>query len=107
MNDYKETWNAMKRGEITEEEFNKRTTAQDKEDEILQEWEGKVNVQKRKAKELINDFIKEKGIDGIIVKNDAGSNQRSVESYIAFNSNQIKNVTNEAPTSNWSITLSG
>lgn len=103
MNDYKETWNAMKRGEITEEEFNKRTTAQDKEDEILQEWEDKVNVQKRKAKELINDFIKEKGIDGIIVKNDVGSNQRSVESYIAFNSNQIKNVTNEAPTSNEDI----
>lgn len=103
MNDYKETWNAMKRGEITEEEFNERTTAQDKEDEILQEWEDKVNVQKRKAKELINDFIKEKGIDGIIVKNDVGSNQRSVESYIAFNSNQIKNVTNEAPTSNEDI----
>lgn len=103
MNDYKETWNAMKRGEITEEEFNERTTAQDKEDEILQEWEDKVNVQKRKAKELINDFIKEKGIDGIIVKNDVGSNQRSVESYIAFNSNQIKNVTNEAPTSSEDI----
>lgn len=103
MNDYKETWNAMKQGEITEEEFNERTTAQDKEDEILQEWEDKTNVQKRKAKELINDFIKEKGIDGIIVKNDVGSNQRSVESYIAFNSNQIKNVTNEAPTSNEDI----
>lgn len=103
MNDYKETWNAMKRGEITEEEFNERTTAQDKEDEILQEWEDKANVQKRKAKELINDFIKEKGIDGIIVKNDVGSNQRSVESYIAFNSNQIKNVTNEAPTSSEDI----
>lgn len=103
MNDYKETWNAMKRGEITEEEFNERTTVQDKEDEILQEWEDKANVQKRKAKELINDFIKEKGIDGIIVKNDVGSNQRSVESYIAFNSNQIKNVTNEAPTSSEDI----
>lgn len=102
MNDYKETWNAMKRGEITEEEYNERT-AQDKEDEILQEWEDKVNVQKRKAKELINDFIKEKGIDGIIVKNDVGSNQRSVESYIVFNSNQIKNVTNENPTSNEDI----
>ena len=103
MNDYKETWNAMKRGEITEEEFNERITTQDKEDEILQEWEDKVNVQKRKAKELINDFVKEKAIDGIIVKNDVGSNQRSVESYIAFNSNQIKNVTNENPTNNEDI----
>lgn len=103
MNDYKETWNAMKRGEITEEEFNERITTQDKEDEILQEWEDKVNVQKRKAKELINDFVKEKAIDGIIVKNDVGSYQRSVESYIAFNSNQIKNVTNENPTNNEDI----
>lgn len=92
---YSELRQLKNEGKITEDEYKKRFYAQQDEMEVLlDEWENKSNVARRAAKELINDYIKNSGYDGIILNHDEGSFGRVIKSYIALNPEQIKSVDN-------------
>lgn len=60
------------------------------------------NVIQDKANEF-TDFLKSKGFDGIIYSAYSYDSNSFITNYIAFNSNQIKNVDNINPTSNEDI----
>jgi len=68
-------------------------------DEILKEWRLENDKVDKKAKTLIDNYLKQSGYDGIHLFEDKGSFGRSVETWIALNANQVKNTSNSAPTS--------
>lgn len=68
-------------------------------DEILKEWRLENDKVDKKAKTLIDNYLKQSGYDGIHLFEDKGSFGRSVETWIALNANQVKNTSNFAPTS--------
>lgn len=76
------------------------------EDKVVEEWTEKSNEVRVKAKERLTEYLKEKGYDGLIIEEDAGSFGRSTKTIIAFNSNQVKSVDNATPTDNPDINLS-
>lgn len=68
-------------------------------EKIIEEW-GKANtVLDKKAKALIDKYLKDNGFDGMFLKEDIGSFGRKVETYIALSPEQVKNADNANPTS--------
>lgn len=94
---YQKLWNAKKNGEISEEEYQK-SISRDALDEIMEEWENKVNEASRNAKALIDDYFKNSNYDGVIVNNDVGSFGRSTKTFIAFENTQVKSATDNIGT---------
>lgn len=95
--EYQKLWNAKKNGEISEEEYQK-SISRDALDEIMEEWENKVNEASRNAKALVDDYFKNSNYDGVIVNNDVGSFGRSTKTFIAFENTQIKSATDNIGT---------
>lgn len=95
--EYQKLWNAKKNGEISEEEYQK-SISRDALDEIMEEWENKVNEASRNAKVLIDDYFKNSNYDGVIVNNDVGSFGRSTKTFIAFENTQVKSATDNIGT---------
>lgn len=75
-------------------------------DEILKEWRAENSKIERKAKALINSYLKKSGFDGIHLFEDKGSFGRKIETWIALSSNQVKNANNENPTTSPDIRFS-
>lgn len=95
--EYQKLWNAKKNGEISEEEYQK-SISRDAIDEIMEEWENKVNEASRNAKALVDDYFKNSNYDGVIVNNDVGSFGRSTKTFIAFENTQVKSATDNIGT---------
>lgn len=95
--EYQKLWNAKKNGEISEEEYQK-SISRDALDEIMEEWENKVNEASRNAKALVDDYFKNSNYDGVIVNNDVGSFGRSTKTFIAFENTQVKSATDNIGT---------
>lgn len=95
--EYQKLWNAKKNGEISEEEYQK-SISRDALDEIMEEWENKVNEASRNAKALVDDYFKNSNYDGVIVNNDVGSFGRSAKTFIAFEDTQVKSATDNIGT---------
>ena len=95
--EYQKLWNAKKNGEISEEEYQKSISG-DALDEIMEEWENKVNEASRNAKALVDDYFKNSNYDGVIVNNDVGSFGRSTKTFIAFENTQVKSATDNIGT---------
>jgi hypothetical protein len=95
--EYQKLWNAKKNGEISEEEYQK-SISRDALDEIMEEWENKVNEASRNAKALIDDYFQNSNYDGVIVNNDVGSFGRSTKTFIAFENTQVKSATDNIGT---------
>ena len=95
--EYQKLWNAKKNGEISEEEYQK-SISRDALDEIMEEWENKVNEASHNAKALIDDYFKNSNYDGVIVNNDVGSFGRSTKTFIAFENTQVKSATDNIGT---------
>lgn len=95
--EYQKLWNAKKNGEISEEEYQK-FISRDALDEIMEEWENKVNEASHNAKALIDDYFKNSNYDGVIVNNDVGSFGRSTKTFIAFENTQVKSATDNIGT---------
>lgn len=75
-------------------------------DELLAKWHTAGDDISASTKDKVNKFFRESGYDGIVLKEDKGSFGRKVETYIAFNPNQVKLTTNENPTSSEDIRYS-
>lgn len=95
--EYQKLWNAKKNGEISEEEYQK-SISRDALDEIMEEWENKVNEASCNAKALVDDYFKNSNYDGVIVNNDVGSFGRSTKTFIAFENTQVKSATDNIGT---------
>mgnify|MGYP002574901203 CR=1 FL=1 len=95
--EYQKLWNAKKNGEISEEEYQK-SISRDALDEIMEEWENKVNEASHNAKALIDNYFKNSNYDGVIVNNDVGSFGRSTKTFIAFENTQVKSATDNIGT---------
>ena len=95
--EYQKLWNAKKNGEISEEEYQK-SISRDALDEIMEEWENKVNEASHNAKALVDDYFKNSNYDGVIVNNDVGSFGRSTKTLIAFENTQVKSATDNIGT---------
>lgn len=63
-------------------------------DVILKEWEEWVQAESTNMRKLITDALIKSEYDGVILKNDEGSFNRNVTSYIAFYPEQIKSIHN-------------
>lgn len=63
-------------------------------DVILKEWEDWVKSAASEMRELMTNALIKSNYDGVILKNDAGSFNRSVTSYIALYPEQIKSIHN-------------
>lgn len=95
--EYQKLWNAKKNGEISEEEYQK-SISRDALDEIMEEWENKVNEASRNSKALVDDYFKNSNYDGVIVNNDVGSFGRSTKTFIAFENTHVKSATDNIGT---------
>lgn len=65
---------------------------------ILDEWEEANTVLDKKAKILIDEYLKDNGYDGVFLLEDQGSFGRKVQTYIALSAEQVKNTDNTNPT---------
>ena len=70
----------------------------DAEDILTEEWIEKADALSLQMKEEITRTLKDNGYDGVILKNDAGSGGRTVETYIALEPTQVKSVTDNKGT---------
>lgn len=108
LKDFMVSWRAEHKGEDSRKlydvpEFNELFDA---EDIIAKEWTSKADELSTKAKEILTRTLVDNGYDGVILHNDVGSFGRSTDAYIALNPEQVKNVTNKAPTRNSDIRYS-
>ena len=78
----------------------------EEEQKILDEWSNAYDVRAAEVKEKVDEYLKSQGYDGVHILNDQGSFGRRVETYIAFNANQVKNTDNANPTKNKDIRYS-
>lgn len=102
LKDFMVSWRAEHKGEDSRKlydvpEFNELFDA---EDIIAEEWASKADELSTKAKGILTRTLVDNGYDGVILHNDVGSFGRSTDAYIALNPEQVKNVTNKAPTRN-------
>ena len=70
----------------------------DAEDLLTEEWIEKADDLSLQMKEEITKTLKDNDYDGVILKNDAGSGGRTVETYIALEPTQVKSATNNIGT---------
>ena len=102
LKDFMVSWRAEHKGEDSRKlydvpEFNELFDA---EDIIAEEWTSKADELSTKAKGILTRTLVDNGYDGVILHSDVGSFGRSTDAYIALNPEQVKNVTNKAPTRN-------
>lgn len=102
---YKQLFQNFKEKKITSKEF-KDGIENTQTKRILNEWTNASDNARLEAKLLIDEYFADSDYDGMIVIHDTGSFGRSVSSYIAFHSNQIKNVDNKNPTADDDIRFS-
>lgn len=100
LKDFMVSWRAEHKGEDSRKlydvpEFNELFDA---EDIIAEEWTSKADELSTKAKGILTRTLVDNGYDGVILHNDVGSFGRSTDAYIALKPEQVKNVTNKAPT---------
>ena len=65
---------------------------------VLDEWKEANTALDKKAKVLIDEYLKDNGYDGVFLLEDQGSFGRKVQTYIALSAEQVKNTDNAAPT---------
>ena len=65
---------------------------------VLDEWKEANTALDKKAKALIDEYLKDNGYDGVFLLEDQGSFGRKVQTYIALSAEQVKNTDNAAPT---------
>ena len=65
---------------------------------VLDEWKEANTVLDKKAKVLIDEYLKDNGYDGVFLLEDQGSFGRKVQTYIALSAEQVKSTDNAAPT---------
>lgn len=65
---------------------------------VLDEWKEANTALDKKAKALIDEYLKDNGYDGVFLLEDQGSFGRKVQTYIALAAEQVKNTDNAAPT---------
>lgn len=70
---------------------------------VLDEWKEANTVLDKKAKALIDKYLKDNGYDGVFLLEDQGSFGRKVQTYIALSAEQVKNTDNAAPTTSKDI----
>lgn len=97
----------LDRTQMTQEE---RTAlieeSEELEDKVLEEWTTANTTLEKKAKALIDLYLKDNGYDGVFLRNDQGSFGRKVQTFIALSSNQVKNTDNLKPTKQMDIRYS-
>ncbi len=94
--DYRASHPDATRSEIYDDpEFRKLFEA---EDVLSMEWVEKANELSLQMKEEITQTLKNNKYDGVILKSDAGSGGRIVETYIALESSQVKSATDNIGT---------
>lgn len=67
-------------------------------EDLLSEWQESDNMISSKAKKLIDGYLKNNGIDGVIIDFDNGSFGRETDAIVAINPNQIKSATDNVGT---------
>lgn len=70
----------------------------DAEDILTEEWIEKADALSLQMKDEITRTLKDNDYDGVILKNDAGSGGRTVETYIALDPTQVKSATDNIGT---------
>ena len=70
----------------------------DLEDFLVEEWVEKANEISLRMKDEITQTLKDNKYDGVILKEDAGSGGRTVETYIALEPTQVKSATDNIGT---------
>ena len=73
------------------------------EDAVMDEWTQKANQLSTQAKNAITAALRNTGYDGVILSTDSGSFGRSTDAYIALDPEQVKNASNQNPTSDSDI----
>lgn len=101
---YEENYDDFAAGKISEAEAEAHITGEL--DEILGRWKAEETAARQEAKGLLDDFFSRSAYDGIHLQRDAGSFGRSVETWIAFKPEQVKNVANRTPTTSPDIRFS-
>ena len=96
---YEEHYDDMISGKITDEEAEEAINGEL--DKILDRWKKATEPLCRKMKMLITEYIRNSEYDGIHLKYDGSRNGVDVETYIVFNPNQIKSVTDNIGTFNY------
>ncbi len=76
------------------------------EDAVVDEWTQKENQLSTQAKNAITAALRNAGYDGVILSTDSGSFGRSTDAYIALDPEQVKNASNQNPTSDPDIRYS-
>ena len=90
--------NDVKYQEKFDEAFDAVSDDDSKAEAVFEEWENANTVLDKKAKKLINEYLKNNKYDGIILENDEGSFGRKVQTFIALESTQIKSATDNIGT---------
>lgn len=103
---YEDKWNKKRNGENTQELDNKMEQLEKEADSLFEKWNSGINDNATASREIATEILKKLGYDGVVINKDAGSFGRSIKTYLAFNSNQIKNVDNINPTDNPDIRYS-
>ena len=80
--------------------------AEEREDKILADWRAANGALEKEAKELIGKYLRRMGFDGVFLARDVGSFGRVVQTFIALDSEQVKNIDNRQPTKNPDIRYS-
>lgn len=93
---YEENYEAFTAGKISEEEAEAHVTGEL--DEILGRWKLAEAEARRAAKTLLDDYFSGSDYDGLHLLEDAGSFGRNVETWIAFQPEQVKRTANKRPT---------
>ena len=90
--------NDVKYQEKFDEAFDAVSDDDSKAEAVFEEWENANTVLDKKAKKLINEYLKNNKYDGIILEKDEGSFGRKVQTFIALESTQIKSATDNIGT---------
>lgn len=101
---YEENYDDFAAGKISEAEAEAHIAGEL--DEILGRWKAEETAARQEAKGLLDDFFSKSEYDGIHLQRDAGSFGRSVETWIAFKPEQVKNIANRTPTTSPDIRFS-
>ncbi len=60
---------------------------------LLNKWEAMSNMLAAQTKEKVTELLESEGYDSLILENDEGSHGRSIKSYVALRSEQVKSAT--------------
>ncbi len=90
---YRENYNKIKSGSMTEDELTQYDNFDNMEEELTREWQKQEKDLSRKAKELVNEYFRNSDYDGVYMNDDNG-----VETYIAFSPSQVKSATDNIGT---------